>query len=263
MSEKNKIEFEVKKDDKDVKVVVLKATRKDEQDSEMEYNRVYTELFRKKHLLSAEVDKVARERSLWDDTREDKGKEIVNFLKEGAWILSGNVPGVTKAEARKTAIEMRKKRNELENLQSERSELHNKTAESAAQTASFHFKMYRCTKYAETNKLVWGSVDAMLESGKDDPIYPKAFEAMLEVNAGVDPKHYHKRPENKFLLEHNMCNSELRLIDAATNGLVDEDNKPIDEKGRYINAEGQLINDAGRAIDEDGNLIPGENKFLD
>lgn len=260
---KNKIEFEVEKDGKKVAVVVLRPTRKDEQDAEMEYNRVYTQLFRNKGILKAEVDRVARERDLWSDAKENESKELVEFLQEGQRIVTGNVPGITKAEARKTAIEMRKKRMQLFGLNNSLSDLRNKTAEHAADTAKFNFKMARCTKYAETNKVVWGSVDAMLEGAEDDPIYSKAFEAAFELEANIDNKWQHKLPENKFLLDHGFCNADLRLIDAVTGKLVDEDGKFINDRGQFINEKNEPVNEKGDLVDENGNLIQGPYEFKD
>jgi len=268
MTTKNKIDFTIKKDDKEVKIVVTKPNRKDEQKSDIEYSRVFTELFRNKQIINQEVEKVARERNLWDDSREADLKELQGKIAQNERILSKKVPkddgtAYTKLEARKVAIDTIKLRMQIVNIQYGRSELYRETAQAKAGDAKFNYKIWACTKYDETLKLYWKSVDDMLENADKDDVFKQSFQAMLELDSQMDPDWRKKLPEWKFLLEYGFCNDKLQLIDPVTKKLVDEDGKTINDDGQLINDEGKLVNDNGELIDENGNLLPGPYEFKD
>lgn len=258
----NKYEFSVEIDGKPIGLVVVKPTRKDEQDAEEEKARVYTKLFREKALIAAEVEKAARERNLWDDNRQTNLESISKFLQESEKVVSGRVKGTTKSEGRKVAIEMRKKRNEQVAIQRDRSALSNQTAESKSENAKFNFVMSRCVRYSETNKPYYKDVDDMF-SRESDPAFDKAFKGMMRVYMDMDPDWQKDLPENKFLLKYNYCNDELLLIDPVTKKLVDEDGKFINDQGRWVNEEGHLINANGELVDEDGNIQGETFEFLE
>ncbi len=249
----NKIEFESEAR----KLMVVKPSRKDEKDAEIEYAKVHTDLLRKGFLLEVEVEKVARERKLWDDFRQGEVKRINKELVDSERMLAGRVEGATLDDKRKAALKMFALRAELSDLRSSLTSLSDDTAEAKARQAKFTFLLCRCYKFAETGKQVYSNPDDYLERSEADKAVGEAEIALAKVRVDYDPDWQKKLPEYKFLLRNKMCDESGRLIDPQGK-FVDVEGKRVNEKGQLINEEGVAVNVYGDEIDEDGFIVPVE-----
>lgn len=248
---KNKIEFTVD----EVSYTVTKPNNKDILEAGIKHSTTYTQLLRAGSLATAEVEKIARERNLWDDFKSQEKKRLNKEYVDNERIIAGRVPEVTIEDKRKAALKMFSIKRELQNLDSAMGNLFSNTAEFKAREAKMNVLIVRCTKFTETGKNVWKSVDELLESSENNKVADEAMVALAIMEEGYDPKEYEKFPEYKFLLKNKMCDEQGRLIN-ADGELVDTDGNRINDKGQLINDKGEPINEYGDPVDEDGFIIP-------
>lgn len=244
---------------KEIKLEVKVPTLKQTHEAQMAYNRGLDQAIRSKAPLRIEVEKLLKERKIWTDDVEKEFKEqqvelakLVNKLKQGGKLT----------EARQTAIDIRKKRSELANLNGPRRILDLSTAEAQAEVARFNYYVVECVVYPDGRKF-FENVDDYLEKGNKDYALECAKQFSI-VQYGLDADTEKKLPENQFLLKYKFIRPDLKLID-RDNNLIDEDGNYIDEENRVLDGpHGKPVDHAGKPIDdsfvptyldEDGNPV--------
>src|SRR5690349_4273938 len=126
---KNKMTFKVG----ETEYAVIRPSVKVQQEAQRVYNRVWAQEVENGSPLRQQIDKLLRDRNLWDDQKEARRVELLKSLREGEKKLREG--GMKLSEGRSLALQMRRDRNELNDLDSDRSELDNVTAEGTADNA--------------------------------------------------------------------------------------------------------------------------------
>lgn len=211
-------------------------------------------------LLREEVDKLLRERKIWDEEKENLYRELVKSLKEDEVKLAGAKRQKMKlTEVRDLSFQMASTFQSIQSLQNERNSLDSLTSEGMAAAAEFDFLLSHCTRNADGSPF-YASYEDMTER-EECPVYEKAKTAFLDLIYIPYEDNLKKRPEWKFLLEHKFVNADLKLVDKEGN-LIDGFGRKLDEKGRLVNEKGQLVNGNGDLVDELGFLVASDEGYF-
>lgn len=265
MSDKNREVLKVEINGKEVEVAVLRPSHKQQKEAENVYMRRYRELVETGDcLLRVQLDKVMRDRNLWDDSKEKEYAELQQKLIKGSKRLAEG--GFKKTEAYKLAIQMRKDRSRMVDLISVRNTLDINTAEAQAENYRFHYLVSACAVYSTNDDFLFASLEDYLAKA-DEPYAIKVANSLFKLMHNLDLVESQKKlPENKFLKRFGYVNDQLQLVDVKGR-LVNEDGKHIDENGRYIRWVDDMkfvfvdLND--NEVDENGDFVVDAKPFLD
>ncbi len=228
-----KVRFETTTaDEKPVTLEVRRPNLAVQQKGQLAYAKAYADLVSGGALLRQRLVDVMRKQNLWDDAKEAEAQGIAERMRGAARRVPDKdgktlEKGITKADARAAAIELRKARGELARLLAERNAMEANTAERLAEDARFNFYVAHCTVYADTGKAYFASVEDYLNRSEDGDAYAAA-DQFGRLYYDVDPDFEKNLPENAFLVKYGFCDSELRLVNA--------DGKFVDEQGNVLEA---------------------------
>lgn len=231
----------------------------DQKEANKIYNTSFSDAIKNKALVRAKLDDVLIEQGLWDDTKQSKFNKLQNEILEGEKILAKG--GISLAEAKNKAIEMRQARIELRDLIAVKTNLDTHTAEGQADNARFNYLVSACLVYTDTRQPYFSGYEDYLGRASD-PIAILAAQYLASMLYGLDNDYEEKLPENKFLKKYKFVDDKLRLINKEGK-LVDIDGRLIDENGRFINEKGEFVDKNGNLVDESGDYMVEFSPFLD
>ncbi len=234
--------------------------------AQLAYNKAFKEALQSGAILRQKLQKVMNEQGIWDDEKEKQYQGILEEINQGEKTLSRG--GISLAEARSTALEMRRKRVEFRTLIAERSSMDSNSAEGQADNERFSHLVYVCLKNASGKNLFKTKED--YEENANQPYVVEAAGQLAEKLYGLDPDYDRNLPENKFLEAYKFSDNATRLINKDGHLIdIDQDGNErlIDENGRYIayNDEGEsyFIDKDGEKLNEAGDYQTEFTPFLD
>lgn len=251
----NKLVFKVG----DKEYAAVRPTARVQQEAQRVYNRAFRQEEQAGAYLREEVDRVLRNRQLWDDEKEARKKELLTALRDGEKSLREG--GKKLSEGRNIALKMRRDRLELNDLDSHRSEMDNLTCEGQADNARFDHLVSECVVDNDTGAKVFASLDDYINR-KSEEVATKGAGHLMLLLYGLDPQFQSKLPENAFLRERGFANTEGHLIDAQGR-LIDASGRLVDSDGRFINDQGEYVNASGERVNEDGSPLVQSQPWLD
>lgn len=247
---KNKKTFKVDVDGQSLDLAVMRPSYRSNQQSQIVYSKTFREAVEGGAILRTRLGAVMRDQNLWDDEKELRFQGFSRSLLDGEKRLKKG--GLKLGEAREIAIQMRRDRYELRQMQNILNQADAASAETLADNAKFNFLVYDCTVYSDTGKRYFQNYEDYLEL-REDPVKNTAYSLLGNMIYGVEDDYEHKLPENKFLVQFKFCNKDLAL--------VNKEGKMVDTEGNLVDDQGRLIDDQGRLIDEDGNLLTAEGEY--
>lgn len=214
-------------------------------------------------LIRDQLEEELRKRKLWGDDREQRYQELRKDIIDMEYSLASG--GIKLNEAKKIALEMKRKRSEMVSLLSSRTDLDANTCEGRADNARFNYLFANCLVYEDSG-------EKYFKNGLDDYIMnlespiagvgANEFFYLLSDTEQVDDK----LPENKFLKQFNFVNDSYQLVDKE-NRLVNSEGKHIDEYGNFIKWTNEtdfvFVDVNGRELDSSGNFTVEFSPFLD
>lgn len=246
-------------DNKEVKFSVRSPSLADQREASKVYNQTFSEALKAKAVVRAKLDDLLVDQGLWDNTKQMKFSELQSQILEGERKLAKG--GISLSEAKSTALNMKKLREELRDLISVKTGLDTHTAEGQADNARFNYLVSACTVYNDTNKPYFSNYeDYTNRSG--DQVALLAAQNLAGMLYGLDSNYEEKLPENKFLKEYKFVDEKLRLVN-KDGKLIDADGRLIDDQGRFINEKGEYVDKDGNLVDKDGEYIVEFKPFLD
>lgn len=214
-------------------------------------------------ILRDQLDEELRKRKLWSDDREARyqalRQEVVNLEFE---LAKGGIPLI---EAKEKAVDMRRKRAEMVDMLSSRTDLDSITCEGKADAVRFNFLFANCLVYNDSGDLYFknGLSDYLLNQG--DPVASMGateFYYLISDSDDVDSR----LPENQFLKKYKFTNEDGQLVDKDKR-LVDTEGRHIDEYGNYIKWTSEeefiYVDFEGRQLTEQGDFDVEHSPFLD
>lgn len=210
-------------------------------------------------IIRDKLNDYLKDQGVWDDEKQTELVGLQNNLLENEKKLAQG--GIRLQEAKKLAIQMRMDRLKMFQLISPTNKYDENTADAKADDAYFDYLLSACLVYDDTKKLYFKNLDDYLER-HDDPVALKAANILAREMSSFDENFEANLPENKFLVEFNMVDSELRLID-ADGDYVDIDGNKITKDGVRLNDKGETVDSEGNPIDAEGNFTFERQPFLD
>ena len=256
MAEKEFVEVDVKQEDgttKKVSIYAQKPTNNIISAADKHKAKVWNQCLADCILTKMELGKTIRDRGIWDDEKDKRQVEIIESISKIEKVLYiDDGKKKTLSTGQDMAVEIRRLRNELRDLMSEKISFEENTAESIADNAKFDYIVSECTKY-ENGERVYESLDDY-NSKSADEIAIAAANKLAQMLYSLDSNFENNLPENKWLARHGLTNKDGHLIN--------EDNQTTDTSGRVINDEGHYINDQGKRTDVDGNLLEKDGTYV-
>lgn len=251
--------FEVEVNKKKVELAVRSPSLQDQREATKIYNSAFSDALKAKAVVRAKLDDLLRDQGLWDTKKDKDFAELQSAILEGEKKLAKG--GIGLSEAKKIALEMKQKREELRDLISIKTNLDTHTAEGQADNARFNYLVSVCTVYNDTKKPYFSNYDDYLNKASD-PVSILAAQNLANMLYGLDNDYESKLPENKFLADYKFVDDKLRLIDKQGR-LIDSEGRLIDDKGRFINEKGEFVDKDGNLVNKDGEYIVEFKPFLD
>lgn len=251
---------EVKADN--VSVFVRKPGVKDYRDAQLVYNKAFRKALEGGAILKQKLNDFIMEQGLWDDKKETKYKGLLNKIRDIETVLSGG--GISLSKAKEAAIDLRRTRNELQELISDRNSYEANCAEGQADNEKFNFLVVCCTVKADKVTKVWNTP----EEYDNDAVKPWAIECATKLAGmlyGLDPDYEKNLPENKFLLDFKFANKDYDLVNKDGH-LVDVEGRLIDDEGyyiKYVDGVKVKVNKDGTELTDDGKIKVEFKPFLD
>jgi hypothetical protein len=246
-------------DGKDREMFVRSPSLNDQKEGSKVYNQTFSEALKSKAVVRAKLDDLLVEQGLWDGVKQAKFTQLQADILDGERILAKG--GISLTNAKETALNMRKKREELRELISVKTNLDTHTAEGQADNARFNYLVSACVVYKDSDKKYFESLEDYM-SRIDDPVALSGAQKLANMIYGLDNNFEKNLPENKFLKKYKFVNDDLRFIDKKGR-TVDGEGRLIDEQGRYINEAGEFVDRDGNQVDEAGEYVVDAQPFLD
>lgn len=251
--------FKAMVDGKETEFLVKMPESDDIREADKVHNRTFKDALESGAILKIKLDKVLRDQGIWDDYREIRVKTIQKEISnlEQTLFLKGKIK---LSEAKKLALTMKDKREELREILSEKTGLESMTAEAQADNARFNFLISRCVVYNDTKKHYFKNYADYINQGGSE-VAQKAASTLVTLLVGLGD-YESELPENKFLKKWGFVDDKFRLVN-KDNKLVDREGRLIDENGRYIDENGKYVDKDGNPVDEEGNYHNEELVFYD
>lgn len=266
MSKVNKIEFTTKVDDKEVKLCVIRPNARQINEAQKRFAGAFKEFTQAGAILRNNVLSVMKAQNKWTDTQDDKVKELSEKISLNLKKLATkreNPKDVLSrklklSELRSIAFEIRRLRNEVQEVMMERNTMEQMSAESQAEQVKFNYLVSVCTVDPDTKKPHFNSVDDYIERGDDQDGVDAAMN-FAYLFYKVEKDRDHKLPENKFLLKYNFVREkDLRPVNKQGQ-LVDLEGNLIDEEGYFVDSKGNRVDKDGLLVDSEGNYVESDD----
>lgn len=221
-----------------------------QQEGQKVYNKYMSKALLSPHsdevIFRDELDKVMRERNLWDDQKETDSKMLIDVITRSEELLENG--GVSLNVAKKAALDLHDARVKRNILLAKKMSLDAITVEAQAEDARFNYWVSVCLVYNDTGKPVFSSLDDYLNKASEEYAIEGASK-LANMLYGIVDNYQELLPENKFLKEFKFVDDNYRLIN---------------KDGHYVDRDGRLVNEAGELVDENDNVIRTVRKpFLD
>lgn len=257
----NKKVFTVKIDGVDVELSIKKPTASIRIDAKLIYNKMWKQAVDSGSMLRRNIEKEAEKLGLWNDSSRQEVEDTAEQLRSLERKLRGEAKNFSsKDEAKACALEMRRLRSKLLELNHGKDELYVYTAESFADDAMMKYFVSQCCVDNNTGKPYFKNYEDFLLQSETEVAREAVNNYYELIYSDVEdiPTSWQ---ENIFLKKYRFVDDKLRLIDKSGR-LVDEDGRLLDESGRYVNENNEYIDRQGNLVDKEGSYIVDYEEFV-
>jgi len=250
----NKKEVEVKFEDKgkaSIKIYVEKPNNDVVKRADRCRAKAWNECIMDGIVTKKELSTLMKQRGIWSEKKEDEQEQIstqINELEQKLYLECGKRES-KKEEGKKLAIDIRKKRNQLRELISQKMSLEENTAEALADNSRFDFLVAHCT-FHQNGEKVYKDIDDYNSKSADEIAFAAASE-LAAMMYSIDSDFEKNLPENKWLKNKELVNEDLALVNDEGKR-VDLEGRVIDENGYYLDDKGNRVDKQGHPLSEDG-----------
>ncbi len=250
----------------DVTVLVKRPSKKDKTQSEIIYSKTWRKALEDGLITRLKLNDYLKDQGIWSEAKQKEYERFINEINNRETSLKKG--GITLRDAKKTALELRRLRNEFRDLIAERTAQDANTAEGFADNAKFDYLVRVCVLDPNTKAPIFTSEEDYDERGTA-PWAIKAASELANMLYNIDPNYEKSLPENQFLEKYRFTNAEGKLVNKEGHLIaVDEDGieRLIDNQGYFIqydedgnpyrvNRSGEKIDDitVSEFLDDDGN----------
>jgi len=217
------------------------------------WTRAWYRYIADKIMTKQQLERFMIENNIWSKDKEKEQDQLVEDIRSLTKnLLQGSARRKRKAsEGRDIAIEIKKKRAQLQQLIGEKLSLEANSAESLADNDKFDYIVSECT-YGQNGEKVYTDVDDYNEKS-DGAIAFAAAAKLAEMLYSLDKDFESQLPENQFLKKFDYVNEDYELVD-RTGKRISVDGKNIDKFGFYVNESGDRVDADGNLLDSSGQL---------
>jgi hypothetical protein len=249
----------------DVTILVKKPTRKELNDSQIVYNKVWRESLEKKAILRQKLNDYLIEQGVWSDEKQRQYEDFIKKINERELLIKKG--GIPLKKAKSIALELKRLRIEFRDLIAERTAYDTNTAEGTADNSRFDYLVSVCTLDPSSKKPVFKDIDDYNERGTE-PWAIKAASELANYLYNLDPSYEKNLPENNFLSKFNFTDSQGRFVNKEGHLISIDENgveRLIDEEGYFIayeeSGEKHYVNRDGERVERDQDVV--STPFLD
>lgn len=255
----------------DVTVLVKKPTKKDYNESQIIYNKVWRKALEEKAILRQKLNEFLTEQGIWSEKKEAQYQEYIRKINDRELVLKKG--GIPLKKAKSIALELKQLRVDFRELISERTTYDGNTAEGTADNARFDYLVSVCVLDPSTKRPVFTSSEDYDARGAE-PWAVKAAGELANFLYNLDPNYEKNLPENLFLSKFHFTNEDGQLVnkdghriaieDDGTEVLIDKEGYRVqyDEDGVAfrVTREGERMDVLQQPfLDDDGNpIVEGE-----
>lgn len=258
---KNLERFTFKIGDEEKEFIVRKPTAKQLRGASTFHSIQVSQALQKGLVSRVKMQEFLEKQEIWTDEHKKRLEEIRDNILNGQKALQAG--GIKLSEARALAFQMKKDREEFNELLRRQSTNDGDTAEGFADNERFNYLLVECLVYNSGEK-VFKNIESLYELSEQEDYANLAGEAsknLLLLMADLTDSR-DKLPENAFLKKYGFINEKYQIIDKQGR-LVDEKGRLLNEEGRFINEAGELVDIHGNRVDQDGNYVVESKPFLD
>lgn len=255
---KNKIAFTVTVDDEVLELAVVKPNAAVVQESQRVWSLALNRALENRAMLAKKKQELLKEAGIWNELKEAEYEGMLKVIAAKEATLKKG--GITKAQGKKLALEIRKLRADARKFRAAQNYLNDATAEDQADSERFNFFIYACTIYnggERGGERYFDSFEQYKES--ESPVATEAGIQLLDLMYDIKDDAPLKTVENQFLIKYGFANEEGILLDDQGR-LVSDDGKLIDKDGFYINDQGEKVDRFGNPVVENFNIDTVEFK---
>lgn len=216
---KKEIKFE------EVTYFVSKPKAEDEAQARLKQSKVFNEALQGGACLKSQLNKVLRERKVWDESDQKEVDELSKKVEDNIEKL--NEGGFDIMEARELAIQSYNLRMALLEKLSIIREHNSLTAEGQADDAYFDALVARCC-FKEDGSKVFKSYEDYISKSKEP--YASFLAKELSTLIYGDLDYIKEFPENKFLQEFGFIDDDMNFIDEEGNKVDSKYQKIVEEE---------------------------------
>lgn len=251
--------FTSKINNEDKEFAIKSPSLHDQREAQKIYNQAFSDAVKSGCIVRGRLNDLLRDQGLWDDHKEQRMNTIQQQILDKEKSLAKG--GISLQKAKSLALQIRDHRNYLRELIAVRTNLDNHTAEGQADNAKFNYLVSCCLVYKDSQKSYFEGYDDYLNKASE-PVAIKAAQILANMLYGLDDDYEKKLPENKFLIQYELVDDDLRFIDKEGR-YVDQEGRLIDKAGRYINDAGEYVDVNGSPVSNEGDYIVDFQPFLD
>lgn len=218
-------------------------------------SKVWNQAIQDGVLTKRELAFVMKNRGVWNEEKDAEEKKIIREISNlEKRLYHGDGKKKPKlSEGRELAVEIRRKRNALRSLISEKMAMESNTADSLSDNARFDYIVAYCTFY-KNGQPVYKDLEDYDKKSADELAYAAAS-LLSQMLYNLDDSFEKNLPENKFLSKFKLVNDDLSLVDPNNPEIL------IDTEGRRINELGHYLDEHGNRIDKDGNPLNEDGDY--
>ncbi len=257
---KKKEKFTVTQDNgEELILAIIRPTQKHKQEAQKQYNLGFAESIKAKAPLRAELDKLMKERGIFDEETTQKREDLLRGIAKLERKLKTG--GILLSEARELALKLRQSRNELASVAATQTILDSQTAESQAEGRRLDYLVSICIVHNDTGNPYYKDMEDYIDNSEGEVANEGARRLALMLY-GLDNDFEKSLPENQFLLDYGFINEELSLVN-KDGQLIDAVGRLINQEGRFIDKEGEFIDIAGNPVTAEGEPVVEFKPFID
>jgi hypothetical protein len=175
--------------------------------SDFVYRQTFSTAIRAGVLTSAEANKILKERSIWDDSKELEAAKLREDIRKSEEALKD--PGLSNPDGKELCDKLRKLRGDLNDLTALYTSVSDNTAEQVAAEARNKFMASECVVYNDSGERVFKSAeefDARLDERITSDSYREALISNYERVLGIEVPDglASELPESKWLADRGL-----------------------------------------------------------
>lgn len=258
------------KDGNDLVLAVIVPSAQVRQKAQRVRAAAWAEAVKDGAIMREVLEKYLREQKIWDDARQAEYDRLRKKLLDAKLTLSGG--GIRLKDAYALAIEVRRTREEITELLSQRNRVDANTADAYADQKHFEYMVAACTVYNDSKKPYFTvngfdpDLNAYIEqaNSQDENVAKPPYDAATAFSDLLYPQDdtAEENFETAFLKNNGFVDEKGRLVNKKGQ-LVDEKGRLVNENGRFVNEAGEYVDSEGNRVDEKGDFVVEFKPFLD